>query len=472
MFKRLSWVVFTLAFLFSLNAFAARKVAVLMFPQDAKSHTASAKFVEYLEDAVDQHRDCILRRSVDVLGESTPNSAITARKKIRAALSKAKRLINEGEIDGAEEDLRSVMGEFPKAAAAMDRCGEICDAIIHLAGIEFLKGEEATARSAISDVLAMDPNFRFDGAAFDKAFMLIYRELKLKMETNGRLGMLTVESTPPGARVFVDGIERGFSPVSMESIPVGKHFIRVERAGYITYGAFVDVADTGATSVRPRLEPTEEYSDIADNIDTLSRDIERRRGSRALSRIGAKLEVDRALLGTIRTEGSKVRLNLIIADFTEQAILSSATRTFQEDEHGEIAREVQRLGTKVINAANYAAHNNEIKAGSSDPLDHKTGMEEWGEEDRGRDQGDEFYQDPAIARERRQQEEQQKRKKKQQKQQQQQQKRRSSSYDDDSDRSERRSSSRRSRDDDNYDSSSSSSSRSTNSVGDEPVESW
>lgn len=464
MSKHLSWIIFALAFLLSFEASATRKVAVLMFPQDPKSHTSSAKFVEYLEDAVDQHRDCVLRRSADVLGETMPNSAITARKKIRSSLSKAKRMISEGELEGAEEELRNAMGEFSNAAAAMDRCGEICDTIIHLAGIEFLKGEEAAARTAISDVLAMDAGFKFDGATFDKSFMLIYRELKMKMETNGRLGILTVESTPPGARVYIDGTERGFSPLSLDSIPVGKHFVRIERAGYINYGAFIDVADTGATAVRPRLQPTEEFSEIADNVESLSKDIERRRGSRALSRIGAKLEVDRALLGTIRTEGNKVRLNLVIADFTEQAILSSASRTFQEDEHGEIAREVQRLGTKVINAANYASHNNEIKADSSDPLDHRTGMEDWGEEDRGRDQGDEFYQDPNIAREQRQQE-QQKKKKKQKKQQQ----KKSSRYDDDDDRGSSSRSSRRSSDDD-YDSSSSSTR--SNNAADEPVESW
>lgn len=463
MSKRLSWAVFALVMLFAFNASATRRVAVLMLPQDPKSHSTAAKFVEYLEDAVDQHRDCVLRRSADTMGDSTPVNAINARKKIRSSLSKAKRLISDGDFDEAEENLRAGMAEFAAAAAAMDRCGEICDTLIHLAGVEFVRGEENAARAAISDVLAMDASFKFDGAAFDKSFMLLYRELKMKLETNGRLGMLTVESTPPGARVYVDGVEKGFSPLSLDGVLVGKHFVRVERNGYVTYGALVDVADTGASSVRPRLQPTEEFSEIADNVDTLSRDIEKKRGSRALSRVGAKLDVDRALMGTVRTEGGKVRLNLILADFTEQAILSSASRTFQEDEYGEIAREVQRLGTKVINAANYASHNNEIKADSTDPLDHKTGMEDWGEEDRGRDQGDEFYQDPATAQEsRRSQEEANRKNQKKQQSQKRQQSRRS--YEDRGSRS---------RDDDSYSRSrSSDSAPKSNSMGDEPIDSW
>ena len=401
MSKRLGWIAFTLVLLCSANAVAARRVAVLMLPQDPKSHASASKFVDFLEDAVDQHRDCVLKRSTETLGDSTPITAISARKKIRSAVSQAKRQINAGSIDEAEENLRAAINEFSSAAAAMDRCGEICDTLIHLAGVEFLKGEEKAAREAIADVLAMDSSFKFDGAAFDKSFMLIYRELQERMMREGRLGMLTVESTPPGARVFIDGEEKGFSPMSVDRLPVGKHILRVERAGYLTYGVMVDISETGTSSVRPRLQPTDEYSSIADNIEALSRDVDRKRGSRALSRVGAKLQVERALLGTIRTEGGRVRLNLVLADFTEQAILASATRTFQEDEYGEIGKEVQRIGTRVINAANYAAHNNEIKADSADPLDHRTGMEDWGEEDRGRDQGFESYQErPAAQQER------------------------------------------------------------------------
>lgn len=472
MSKRLGVIACAIMLLFSANALAARRVAVLMLPQDPKSHVSASKFVEYLEDAVDQHRDCVLRRSEDTLGDSTPIAAISARKKIRSAVSQAKRQINAGDIDMAEENLRAALNEFSAATAALDRCGEVCDALIHLAGVEFLKGEENAARAAISDVLAMDSSFKFDGAAFDKSFMLIYREMQDRMTRQGRLGTLVVQSSPPGARVFIDGEERGFSPLTLDHLPVGKHLLRVERAGYLTYGQIVEVSEAGSATARPRLTPTEEFSEIADNIEGLSRDIDRKRGSRALSRVGAKLQVERALLGTIRTEGGRVRLNLILADFTEQAILSSASRTFQEDEYGEIGKEVQRLGTRVINAANYASHNNEIKADSSDPLDHRTGMEDWGEEDRGRDQGFDSYSAPPERRDRDDRDRDHKSDKKKKKKKSQS-KKRSSDDDRYDDRRERSSSpSRSSSSSDDFRDDAPPPPPRANSMGDEPVESW
>jgi hypothetical protein len=50
-----------------------------------------------------------------------------------------------------------------------------------------------------------------------------------------RVGQLLVESTPPGARVFLDGKLRGESPLTLQDVPVGKHRLVLEsRSGTIT----------------------------------------------------------------------------------------------------------------------------------------------------------------------------------------------------------------------------------------------
>ena len=54
-------------------------------------------------------------------------------------------------------------------------------------------------------------------------------------------GFITVNSDPPGT-VFIDGRDVGPTPVVEFSVPVGRHTIRVERAGYKTRSESVDVA--------------------------------------------------------------------------------------------------------------------------------------------------------------------------------------------------------------------------------------
>lgn len=52
-------------------------------------------------------------------------------------------------------------------------------------------------------------------------------------------GTLAVNSTPPGARVLLDGTDSGFSPMMLENISAGNHTVVLELAGYNT--AFLDV---------------------------------------------------------------------------------------------------------------------------------------------------------------------------------------------------------------------------------------
>jgi PEGA domain len=48
----------------------------------------------------------------------------------------------------------------------------------------------------------------------------------------GTAGRLLVQSAPAGARVFVDGLERGRTPVTVLDLPRGPHRLRLARAGY------------------------------------------------------------------------------------------------------------------------------------------------------------------------------------------------------------------------------------------------
>jgi predicted Ser/Thr protein kinase len=67
-------------------------------------------------------------------------------------------------------------------------------------------------------------------------------------------GYITVNSDPPGT-VFIDGRDVGPTPVVEFGVPVGRHTIRVERAGYKTRSEGVDVAPNGTVRKNWVLQP-------------------------------------------------------------------------------------------------------------------------------------------------------------------------------------------------------------------------
>ena len=67
-------------------------------------------------------------------------------------------------------------------------------------------------------------------------------------------GSITINSEPPGT-VFIDGREIGATPVVEFALPVGRHTIRVERAGYKSHSETVQVDANNPVRKRWFLEP-------------------------------------------------------------------------------------------------------------------------------------------------------------------------------------------------------------------------
>lgn len=69
-----------------------------------------------------------------------------------------------------------------------------------------------------------------------------------------RTGVLTVESRPPGARVFVDGALVGTSPLVLPQVPAGDHAVHLELDGYKRWASAVRVVPSESNRVTASMD--------------------------------------------------------------------------------------------------------------------------------------------------------------------------------------------------------------------------
>ena len=74
------------------------------------------------------------------------------------------------------------------------------------------------------------------GPGIIQQFKTARREVRKK-----RKGVITVNSSPVPAKVFIDGEYVGITPYQSEKIRVGKHYVKVETDGYHPFGEIVKV---------------------------------------------------------------------------------------------------------------------------------------------------------------------------------------------------------------------------------------
>ncbi len=68
-------------------------------------------------------------------------------------------------------------------------------------------------------------------------------------------GEISVNSYPPGARVEVDDVVRGYTPLVVRNVPAGRHEVKVRLSGYRTFTEDVDVRPGRTAVVDVRLRP-------------------------------------------------------------------------------------------------------------------------------------------------------------------------------------------------------------------------
>lgn len=357
-------------------AAASRRTTVLLIPVDRNSGSAAMRFTEYLETAVQKRTGYTLKDSASVLGDSTPTAALEARKRVIGAVNEGKKAYASGDFDASEQALRTALIDIDNASAALERCGEYCDALAYLAGAQLMKGEEQGARDVLKGLLAIERGFKFDAAVFGKNLMILVRDIEKKLGEEG-LTAVTIQTNPAGGKVYLDGHYKGYAPLTIERVPVGKHLLRVERPGSVTFGQLIDVAATEEAVVKAKLVSTPEYSSLEGSLDKVIEEIERGE-AKEMFRMGTKLKVDRAILGIVRTGESRVNVECVLVDFVAKKKLSRLKRSFQGDEYGELEKEVQRFGNLLMAEGDGLVE--KATKNAKDPLDNVGGMEDWDEE--------------------------------------------------------------------------------------------
>ena len=201
----------------------------------------------------------------DLLSAKAGSSGNAGLDEATSDYSKGIGLIAVGDFNGAAELLTTALDKFKKNASELGDANPVVDATFKLAEAQFKANDQEMARSTLFKALALNPA----GEALEssgQAYKQFFDSVRSGMSRNGK-GSLTVQTTPAGLAVSVDGQPRGNGPVTLEDLPVGDHWVTVageggQFAGQVipvqrgrTAIAKIDIARTGgggAGGVEPR----------------------------------------------------------------------------------------------------------------------------------------------------------------------------------------------------------------------------
>lgn len=187
-------------------------------------------------------------RKVTVIDRTVVDRQIQARKKSTSLESEANeegaKALKNGETAYRKLKIKEAVKWFSKAKRTYRK--KLSDdesfqglraAQFHLAKAYLTMKDETRAREELREFIRIDPE-RNTRKLSEKQYSPAIRNLHEKVSdemAKEPQGDLIVSTVPPKAVVFVDGKAEGASPITIQALPVGEHFIRVSADGLETH---------------------------------------------------------------------------------------------------------------------------------------------------------------------------------------------------------------------------------------------
>jgi hypothetical protein len=361
---------------------SSTRIGVLIIPMDRGAEAHVVKLEAFSIDALNEFQGLSVRKTDDLFGLPKDEEAEASLKRAELGYKESKAAFDGRNWEDAERKLRATIKEYSKAAGALTTCGHLCDAVAMYAASLNARGEIEEAKIAVLDLLALSPTFELDKKRYPQEFVSLRAQVATARNAQLR-GNVEVKTRPGGARVYLDGEFKGYSPITLQTLPIGKHMLRVERPGFKQWGTLVEVSPEDS-EIKQDLAPTPGYKAYDATVDGLAGDILKDKAGAGMKQLGKTLGLDRAVIAVLKEvqDSGATEMAIGLFDLKEGKRLAGKKANFQGDEYGQLKSEIQRVVTHLVNTG-LLASTDQSKGKGGDPLEHHSGMEEWSGEDMG-----------------------------------------------------------------------------------------
>ncbi len=252
--------------------------------------------------------------------------ALNSLRQAQQEFARGKKLYDRLEIDPAIAHFSKAVRGYREGIAALQENKFLLASHLYLGMSLVIRGRVKEGSEYIRQMIVLNPwreKQKLPSREFPPKIVKLHRDLTQKV-LKGPRGKVTIQTSPPGATVFFDGVKQRSTPVELEQVPAGQHFVTIEKTGFRRFSTLVDVKD-GETKVNAPLETWDPLApqkfDLRNDPDEIA----------YLTELGEMLGARILVLGDVETtKEKKVRLSAQLFD--------THSREFSKVEAEEVSR--------------------------------------------------------------------------------------------------------------------------------------
>lgn len=272
----------------------------------------------------------------------------------KQAIARAETLFAQGreaydtlDLDVAIERLNDALRDLEQHAAYLQDIGKVADVLMLLGATHILRGEDGKGRERLMQAIAIAPDVEPDPAVFNPTMRNTFRSASNSVKKSKRVA-LSVSSNPSYAQVYVDGNFAGVSPITVDGLTEGRHFLRLVKDGYNDFGSVVSVSRSSEVAEVAHMQPAQNFEDYDALVDQV---LAAQGGGRLnaehatlVERLGRMLGVDHLFVASVRLDGERVVVEATQLDLESEIRVKTATHSFAYDtQQATYEREISTL---------------------------------------------------------------------------------------------------------------------------------
>ncbi len=337
----------TMTLLWSQDA-AATRIGVVVRASGAGADRAAAFVDHYVRYFLAEDGRYEVIDANEVLGVEDQDA--------RKALLEAAELIQKGkaaygnmEVEAAFTSFNTALRKYERNSAYLSDVKPVADALALVGALHILLGDEKAGTERLAQALAINPAVEIDPSLFNPAMRQVYQKTADQVKRRAP-GSLSITSNPSYAALYVDGVFHGITPASVERLTPGRHYVRLVREGYRSYGNVVTITSGREAAESGVLRPMKAIDSLTDAAN-ISMDVLKNKGDTSeglpddsLLRFESLLGAEHLFAVEVRVDTERVRLRAAQYDLKAKRHFKTVSHFFPYDVQGDtFAKEINNL---------------------------------------------------------------------------------------------------------------------------------
>ena len=369
------------------NAEAVKVVVVPYAPlYDSIPRATGEQIAQTLEEGLRPSADVRLVQ-VPAEGAKTAAGSKFATPEQAQAVAAAKADLDKGRDHLAKRRMKPALDAFTRAidgmennSRALEDVEPLVEAYLKKAVAQFRMGlEDDASKGTLPKAIRLQPSLRLQASEeYDQVFVDLFDRVRAGMANDGA-GSLRVDTTPPGAGVWVDGRDAMTSPVMVTGLLPGVHYVKIKLPSTEPYVERVEIRKDELFRISPD-EGGSQQGLVAGLVTLLSRNELGADARTQIDAVAKKTGAQVVVVGGAYAKGASMGLATYAYDVAKGTFTQLQSLTLDRDMLG-AAIEINKVANEIVGKLSSAGESVAVPRPIAD--DAKAGAEKIHEVDFG-----------------------------------------------------------------------------------------